>query len=489
VAKLKEELQGRSLALVSLQHDGKPGAIVTTGFVLDLKNGYSATFMMHDPKLMRSSLLAGAHVRFGPLDPAEGFPDGTQFRAPLLLANVSDAPVNAHVSVDYTVQDQRKEEKEETNTKSAKSKKQPDSPTDKVSNVAVKDLTIAPGDVQKVDLSDEMARFNIVGPVTEAGVEIAYDGAPGALIGQLTSVDQSGDYSFEVPIKDPSAIGEWPQGVYPWTLENGVVSTLHLKNFTDKRQLARVEIRFAGGRYSPKMLVLAPHQTMAVDIRKLKDSKVPDEYGHVIPAEVTHGQLWWGQRAVTTIIGRNEEVNVTHGIARSFSCGIMCCGPTSAQFQLAPGSATMSVNGDAWPLVSQERDWTCGGGYPVNYYWTDWYDAYGSWSSDNTSVATIVGGDSYWGENPEITTGPNGGTATITGSFDWDYNYEYNDGGYSNGCVSDPRTSNASAPITVRTPFQVEPISTTQEGFLLCSGGEGHFRQVTNQLSRRKWRP
>lgn len=102
-----------------------------------------------------SSLLAGAHIRFGQPDPNEGFPAGTQFRAPLLLANVSDNPVNAHVSVDYTLQD-----KEETNTsQSAKSKTQPDTPADKVNNIAVKDLTIAPRDVQKIELSDEMTRF------------------------------------------------------------------------------------------------------------------------------------------------------------------------------------------------------------------------------------------------------------------------------------------------------------------------------------------
>lgn len=256
-------------------------------------------------------------------------------------------------------------------------------------------------------------------------MEIAFDAAPGALIAQLTSVDQSGDYAFEVPIKDPAALGEFPEGLYPWTLENRVVSTLHLKNFTDKKQLARVEIRFEGGTYSPRMLVLAPHQTMAIDVRKLRDSKVPDEYGHVIPASVTHGQVWWGQRTLGTMIGRNEEVNVTHGIASSFSCAQMCCGPTRSQFQMAPSSATMSLNSAAYPLVSQESDYTCSGN---SYYWTAWYDTDGSWSS-NSSVATIVDGASYWGDNPEITTGLNGGSAYITASIDWDENFANGDSG------------------------------------------------------------
>lgn len=409
VAKLNEELQGRSVSLVALQHDGKPGSIVTTGFVLDLKNGYSATFMMHDPKLMRSSLLAGAHVRFGQPDAAEGFPDGTLFRAPLLLANVSDQPVNAHVSADYTSREKLKmspiANKQDTQ--------------DTLSTAAIRDVNIAPGDVQTIELAQEMARFDIDGPVLEAGVEIAYDAAPGALIALLTSVDQSGDYAFEVPIKDPSAIGEMPQGVYPWTLENGVVSTLHLKNYTDKKQLARLEVRFAGGTYSPKMLVLAPHQTMAIDIRKLRDSQTPDEHGQVIPASVTHGQLWWGPRANKTIIGRNEEVNITHGIARSFSCGNMCCGTHFANFQL------VSSGGGSAPLVSLEQDWTCNS--PTNYYWTSWYDTYGSWSSSDNTVAWID--PNYWGDSAPITPGSNGGNATITASIAWDQFVPMGDGG------------------------------------------------------------
>src|SRR5207302_400890 len=100
----KEETNETPAAtLVSLQHNGLPGAIITTGFVWNLNTGYSSTFTMHDPRMDYSSTLAGVHFRFGQADPSEGFPSGTQFRAPLSLANVSAAPVNAHVSVDYTI--------------------------------------------------------------------------------------------------------------------------------------------------------------------------------------------------------------------------------------------------------------------------------------------------------------------------------------------------------------------------------------------------
>jgi hypothetical protein len=472
LVKLNEELDRHApaAALIRLQHNGKPGDIVTTGFVLDLKNGYSSTFIMHDPKLMRSSILAGAHIRFGQPDPSEGFPTGTTFTSPLLLANVSDKPVTAHVSVDYTVAEKL--------AMTPIDAKQGDT-EDQFSNVAVKDVTIAPGDVQKIELSEEISRFNINGPVKEAGVEIAFDGAPGALIAVLTSVDQSGDYSFEVPIKDPSAIGEWPQGVYPWTLEGGVATTLHLKNFTDKSQSAQLEIRYEGGTYNPKMLVLAPHQTIAIDIRKLKDSRTPDERGQVIPANVTHGQLWWGPRALMTIIGRNEEVNVTQGIARSFSCSDTCCGTRNANFQMVPGSATMDINGDARPFVSQEQDsscigngFTCSGGYCwPNYQWSNWYNTSSCYWSSDSSVATIVNGSSYYGGNAEITTGSTGGNANISITCDWSqdtYMWDPDSRMYVCGWASP--TGSASAKLTVLPPDHLvvlNDVTGTRSG---CSG-------------------
>jgi hypothetical protein len=51
LVKLSDEAdqRGPRAFLVKLQHDGMPGDIVTTGFVLDLKLGYSSAFTMLDP--------------------------------------------------------------------------------------------------------------------------------------------------------------------------------------------------------------------------------------------------------------------------------------------------------------------------------------------------------------------------------------------------------------------------------------------------------
>jgi hypothetical protein len=146
---------------------------------------------MLDPAINRSKTLAGTHFRVGKPDPNEGFPENTRFIAPLLLANVSASPVVAHVSVDYILVNSQEPDDGHDDSKKSTTK----TPKDTV--LKVKELTIAPGNVQRVELSDPLGG---VGQIAEAGVDIEYDAAPGSIIGQLTSVDQSGDYAFETPI-------------------------------------------------------------------------------------------------------------------------------------------------------------------------------------------------------------------------------------------------------------------------------------------------
>jgi len=304
--------------LVSLQHNGMPGDIVATGYALDMKDGYSSAFTMSDPANLRSSTLAGVNFRAGLPDPSEGFPDGTRFSSPLLLANVGAKPVNAKVSVDYTI-------REEAKLTSIDPKK-PAPTDDKFSTVPVKQLTIAPGDVQRIELSDELAGLGITDSLEEAGVDISYDGTPGSLIGQLTSADQTGDYSFEVPIKDPADPSLMIESIYPWTIENGTDTVLHLKNTTDKNVNASGVLMFSDGRtYNLSRIALEPHQSIAIDMRKLKDSKQPDLLKQPFPAEEGHGLVSWHQVIPATMIGRAEQTNMKDGIARSFSCASGCC--------------------------------------------------------------------------------------------------------------------------------------------------------------------
>jgi len=381
--KLTEEfrLHAPVATLVSLSQNGLPGDIITTGFVVNEEEGYSSAFTMVDPKIMQSSHLAGAHFRFGQPDPSEGFPAGANFSAPLLLANVTDKPVNAHVSADYTLQE--------------KPKTTPIDPKigdtqDRFSTVAVKDVTIAPGDVQRIELADELAKLGVSSPVKEAGIDIAYDASPGSLIGHLVSADQTGDYSFEVPIKDPAAMNETMMGVYPWSLENGARTVLHLKNATGQTVHAWTAVGFDGGTYNLHELSFQPYQTIAIDIQALKDSKKPDARGKSFPSEATHGQISWFQQVSNSLIGRAEQTDVSHGIARSFSCGEYCCANYTEQDYLSVDTGyedpLIGTVGGGGAMYAYKQGNACNGWL---YGPTQITPVSGSWSSDNAAVATV----------------------------------------------------------------------------------------------------
>jgi hypothetical protein len=377
---LNEELNERPplTTLVQLQHIGKPGDVITTGFVLDLENGYSSAFTMSDPSIMQSSKLAGAHFRAGRPDPSEGFPEGTTFRSPLLLANVGSKPVTANVSVGYTAQE--KIQMTPLNPQSSDMEKHN-------SVVKVKDLTLPPGEVRRVELSDAIGDANLV---EDAGVDITYEGAPGSVIGQLTSVDQSGDYSFEVPIKDPLGMDHTASSSYPWTLVGGTDTTLHLKNTTDKSVLAMMQFRFPGGGiYNPDRIELQPYETVALDIQKLKDSKKLDTRQHTFPADATHGQVEWVEETPNSMIGRAEQVQPDHGIARSFSCGACSCGNYASSAGMNPTSFSSYTGWFGVPF------------YPYWYYRNCYGQQYGPYSSpgnygvgftsSNTAAVTVSG--------------------------------------------------------------------------------------------------
>jgi hypothetical protein len=176
-----------------------------------LANGeFSCNFPFVDRSTIVSSHLAGAHVRIGSADPAEGFPSGTRFSAPLILANPGNQASQATVSVDYTI-------------------------NSVPHRIQVAVASLSAGQTKQFDLSQALAVRGISGPLDDAGVDVSYTGPPGTVIGRLSSVDQTGDFAFDVPIKDPLAGMMRVSGVYPWRLDDRFTSVVHLKNTVNSR--------------------------------------------------------------------------------------------------------------------------------------------------------------------------------------------------------------------------------------------------------------
>lgn len=445
--KLSEQFDqhGPAAALVRLQHSGLPGDIITTGYVLNLKDGYSSSFAMVDPAIMRSTHLAGAHLRIGEPDPSEGIPEGTEFRSPLLLANVGTDPVSAHVSLDYTVKEKPEMSRWDRNdsTDHKEMEEGHDATENKFNTVNVKTLKVAPGEVVRVELSEALEKFGLEDRIIEAGVDVDYKAPPGTLIGHLVSVDQSGDYSFEVPIKDPSEPGSSLESAYPWTLENDTNTVLHLKNTTENSVSALVSFAFSSGEnYQPDRIILEPYQSVAIDIQKLRKSSKPDILGHVFPTNVTHGQVRWIQESPSSMIGRAEQTNIKSGIAKSFSCDTGCCTYYYLwSYDLHPSSVT-GVVGNTQTFTTTETYQDCGG-----YQWVNWPYQEGpplAWWTSNSNVVTA----SDSGGGSVLATYVGKGQATVTGDFPV-RGYDTNEFGVCKRIYPDPNSLTASAQVAV----------------------------------------
>src|SRR5262249_25898312 len=190
--------------------------------------------------------LAGVHVRMGLPNPTEGFPSGTRFSAALVLANVGNQQTRATISVDYTV-----------NTVPH--------------SLQVGIVSLSAGQTRLLDLAQALAARGILGPLDDAGVDVSYTGPVGTVIGRLASYDQTRDFSFDVPVKDPLVGMGRVGGSYPWRLNNGFSTVVHLKNTVNKSVHALVQIRYDSGTYNLERIPLAPFQTVAVDIAALRD--------------------------------------------------------------------------------------------------------------------------------------------------------------------------------------------------------------------------
>ncbi len=215
---------------------------------------------------------------------------------------------------------------------------------------------------------------------------------------------KSGDFLFDVPVKDPLAEMLRVSGSYPWRLDEGYTTVVHLKNTIDKQVYALLQVRFEGGSYNIERIKMAAYQTVAVDIKQLRDAQQQDIRGTVMPKDVESGQVVWFEEEAGSLIGRAEVATIATGVASSFSCSGNCSCPTNYySAYLTPSSSEGPVGGTA-QFTQNEMRRDCQGSLFGPYNRTS--DS--TWSSSDTSVMTVSAG---------LASCLNPGTAGVTAQF------------------------------------------------------------------------
>jgi hypothetical protein len=95
---------------------------------------------------------------------------------------------------------------------------------------------------------------------------------------------------------------------------------------TDEPQEFMLSIVYTGGQWGSDIRILAPGQTFALDVRKLRDSQEKGLEGKVVPLGATSGHVSWSFRGKKdkVLIGRAQTVDTANGLVSTYECQCVC---------------------------------------------------------------------------------------------------------------------------------------------------------------------
>ena len=261
------------------------------------------------------------------------------------------------------------------------------------------------GETKQWSLTAALRSSHLPPNLASAGLEFEYTGAPGSVAMAAQRVSGDGNGVFRVPLLDPAAIPS-STGGYPWRIAGDSATIVYVKNVTAQPLQYTLQLSFAGGVSALGLKMVEGGQTVALDLRALRDHQVPDARGQTIPFDATSGQvLWsWAQQAegeeARGLIGRAEHNDTAHGMSSTYACA-NCCGDSFFDGFISPGEIS-GFPGTETLCDSMQQNENCYGTL------LEPFRVSAIWSSSNTSVATISGG---------LETALNQGSATLSGRW------------------------------------------------------------------------
>lgn len=231
------------------------------------------------------------------------------------------------------------------------------------------------------------------------------------MIAQVSSVDASQDLVVDAPMANEGD-GWAGSGANPWHLDASTESILFLSDESDKPARIGFSVTGDGVRYYLTSLLLAPHETRAIDLRQLRDAQVADFENSRVPTVATDGSVTWVRIDNVPVAGRLVVISRSGGIASNYDCTTCNCPITLSSVGVTPGTCTM-VPGGTMQCTATANYQNCNG-YPFPSDVTD----SSTWSSNNTPVSTV--------NTTGLETIQGGGTSTITASYRGATSYTYN---------------------------------------------------------------
>lgn len=347
---------------LSVEHSGPSDALLARALVYERAKGYSNAVQFTNPTKGRSTEYQGVGFQIEDIL-------GSPMRPVIVARNVGPTAATVSVRVPYTRIDGTR------------------------GNILLTPEQLAPGEMRLLNVQRIIQRSHQE-QIDVASLEVTYDTAPGSVIVNAHSVSNDHDQVFRVPMWDPMAQRS-PTGGYPWRLEGTSITQTYIKNVTDTEEdYVAFLVWQDGGMYMLGRKSIAPHETVNIDVERLRDEQVPDENGQTIPLNITSGQLQWtllrkdtfpddDTRANLSLLGRSEQVDIENGIATNYSCQNCCVGDHVGGY-VSPSTIEIEY-GQSASFQAYEMAETC---YGFPYV----YPTGASWTSSNAGMGQVSGG-------------------------------------------------------------------------------------------------
>jgi hypothetical protein len=339
---------------MTITHSGKPGALIARAMIENPSTGYSASVPFTDPNKSRSSKLHGTGLRIEAVEGEELIPV-------IVARNIGEKAATLHGRISYTRKDGSR------------------------GVMPIRSASLNAGEVKTWEIAEVAALRKA--EIKSAGLEFDYNTQPGSVMVSAFTVGSKGNQVFQVPILDPSAQTS-STGVYPFYLDYGSSTMVYIKNTTDQEQRYITHLNYEGGAYMIGAKSIAAGETVAIDIRSLRNNQVPDTKGRVIPLDIERGQFRWTiiqqeGKELLAMIGRAEQVYEGRAMSSTYACQ-SCCGDFALDSSVSPILVEMQVGQSIQLEVVEERSDCNGFLYSL--------EQPASWNSSNGTVASVSDG-------------------------------------------------------------------------------------------------
>jgi len=366
---------------ISIIGRGSIPALIAQGKITDPNTGFSTTLNFPDPKLQRASALHASGVPIGLPSKESPYAGAGVFVPHVIVRNLTGAPQSVTITVEYPGED---------------GPAQATPPPLALEAYTTKDIPL------------DLVLASLPLPLPFCSIRIQYSGAPGSVIGEVSSIEAKGDLVIDSRLANERD-GWVGSGAHPWHLDEETESILFLTNMSEKSARIGFDMVAGGVHYYLTRLKLKPHETRAIDLRKVRDEQKPDLKGNKVPAGATDGSVVWTRLDHVPVMGRLVVLQRHNRIASGYDCHICDCDPDFFDLYVTPASYIFlpdrSVLYDALAWFREHCN---------QYEWL--YNVDASFQSLNPPVATVT--------TEGTATGQSGGTATIKALYT-EYYYIY----------------------------------------------------------------